>query len=93
MSSTSRVGRPRMRSRSAHLSTCIPVAVKPRAKSVQKTQVKGKGKGKGNSTKKTSKAVVAVSSDSEDLEVDFQNHSPRVTTGTAGTQPTCRHYS
>ena len=58
MASTSRAGRPRMRSRSAHLSTCIPVAskaVRPRAKSVQKTQVKGKGTGtgKGKSTKKS----------------------------------------
>ena len=50
MASTSRAGRPRMRSRSVHLPTCIPVAskvVRPRAKSVQKTQVKGKGKGTG----------------------------------------------
>ena len=48
--STSRVGRPRMRSGSAHLPTHIPIsskAVRPRAKSVQKTQVKGKGKGTG----------------------------------------------
>ena len=67
MASTSRVGRPRMRLRLAHISTCIPITVKPRAKSVQKTQVKGKGK----STKKTSKAAEVVSSDSEDLGVDF----------------------
>ena len=45
MASTSRAGRPRMRSRSVHLPThtCIPVAykaVKPRAKSVHKAQVK-----------------------------------------------------
>ena len=43
--STSRAGRPRMRSRSVHLPTCIPVAskvVRPRAKSVHKTQVKVK---------------------------------------------------
>ena len=57
MASTSRAGRPRMRSRSAHLPTCIPVAskaVRPRAKPVQKTQVKGKGKvmGKGKGAKK-----------------------------------------
>ena len=69
MESTSRAGRPRMRSRSVHLSTCIPVAskaVRPRAKSVQKTQVTGKGKGtsKGKSTKKkSSKRVAVVSSD------------------------------
>ena len=57
MASTSRAGRPRTRLRSAHLPTCIPIAskaIRPRAKSVQKTQVKGKGKGrdKGKSTKK-----------------------------------------
>ena len=43
--STSRVGRPRPRSRSVHLPSCIPIApktVRTRAKSVQKTQVKGK---------------------------------------------------
>ena len=93
MTSPSRVGRPRTRLRSADISTHIPVAVKPRAKSVQKTQVKGKGKVK--STKKKSKAVAVVSSDSEDLEIDFPNHppepTPRVTTRTAGTQPTFRH--
>ena len=55
--STSRAGRPRTRLRSAHLPTCLPVAskaVRPRAKSVQKTQVTGKGKGtgKGKSIKK-----------------------------------------
>ena len=78
--STSRAVRPRTRSRSAHLPTHIPIAskaVRPRAKSVQKTQVKGKGTGKGKSTKKKlGKAVVVVSSDSEDLEVDFPNHPP-----------------
>ena len=80
--STSRAGRPRMRSRSVHLPTCIPIAskaVRPRAKSVQKTQVKGKGKGtgKGKSVKKKSgKAVIVVSSDSEDSEVDFLHHPP-----------------
>ena len=82
MASTSRVGRPRMTSQSVHLPTCIPVAskaVRPRTKSVHKTQVKGKGKGagKGKSAKKKSgKAVVVVSSDSEDLEVDFPHHPP-----------------
>ena len=55
--STSRAGRPRMRSRSMHLPSCVPIApkgVRPRTKSAQKTQVKGKGKGlgKGKSTKK-----------------------------------------
>ena len=51
--STSRAGRPRTRSRSVHLPRCIPVAykaVRPRSKSVHKTQVKGKGTGKGAST-------------------------------------------
>ena len=50
MASTSRAGRPRMRSRSGHLSSHIPIApkaVRPRTKSAQKTQVKGKGKGAG----------------------------------------------
>ena len=93
MTSTSRAGRPRMRSRSAHLSTCIPVAskaVRPRAKSVQKTQVKGKGKGagKGKSTKKKSdKAVIVVSSDSEDLEVDFPLHPPNQPQDVPAEQP------
>ena len=63
MASTSRAGRPRTRSRSALLPSCIPVAsktVRPRARSVQKTQVKGKGRGKGKSTKKKSNKAVAV---------------------------------
>ena len=54
MASTSRAGRPKMRSRSVHLPTHISVAskaVRPRSKSVQKTQVKGKGTGKGKSDK------------------------------------------
>ena len=51
-------GRSRMRSRSAHLPTHIPVAskaVRRRAQSVQKTQVKGKGTGtgKGKGAKKS----------------------------------------
>ena len=78
MASTSRAGRPR--TRSVHLSTHIPIAskaVRPRAKSVQKAQVKGKGTGKGQSAKKKSgKAVVVVSSDLEDSEVDFPHHPP-----------------
>ena len=80
MASTSRTGRPRTRSRSSHLPSCISVAskaVKPRTKSAQRTQVKGKGKGTGKSTqKKSSKAATVVSSDSEDLEVDFPLHPP-----------------
>ena len=80
MASTSGAGRPRMRSRSVHLPTHIPIAskaVRPRTKAVQKTQVKGKGTGKGKSAKnKLGKAVVVVSSDSEDSEVDFPHHPP-----------------
>ena len=80
MASTSRAGRPRRRSRSVHLPSCIPVApkaVKPRTKSAQRTQVKGNGAGKGKSTnKKLGKAAAVVSSDSEDLEVDFPLHPP-----------------
>ena len=73
---------PRTRSRSAHLPTHIPIAskaVRPRAKSVQKTYIKSKSKGtgKGNIAKKKSgKAVVVVRSDLEDLEVDFPHHPP-----------------
>ena len=80
--STSRAGRLRTRSRSAHLPKHILVAskaVRPKAKSVQKTQVKGKGKGTGKgkgSKKKSGKPVVVVNSDSEDLEVDFLHHPP-----------------
>ena len=80
MASTCRAGRPRMRSGSVHLPPCIsvaPKAVKPRTKSVQRTQVKDEGAGKGKSTnKKSGKAGVVVSSDSEDLEVDFPLHPP-----------------
>ena len=82
MASTSRAGRPRMRSRSAHLPTHIPVASKaagPRAQSVQKSQVKGKGKGTGKgkgAKKKLGKAVVVISSDSEDSKVDLPHHPP-----------------
>ena len=91
--STSRAGRPRMRSRSVHLPSHIPIspkALRPRTKSAQKTQVKGKGKGtgKGKSTKKKSgKAVEVVSSDSEDLEVDFPNHLPNQPQDTLAEQP------
>ena len=80
--STSRAGRPRMRSRSVHLPSHIPMtpkALKPRTKSADRTQVKGKGKGagKGKSTnKKSGKEAAVVSSDSEDLEVDFPLHPP-----------------
>ena len=76
--STSRAGRPRMRSKSVHLSSCIPVASKTgkfRTTSEQRALTKGKGAGKGKKNpKKSSKQVVVVSSDSEDLEVDSSNY-------------------
>ena len=80
MALTSRAGRPRMRSRSVHLPTCIPVAskaVRPRAKSVHKTQVSGKGKGKSDK-KKPGKVAIVISSDSEQSsgEVDFPHFPP-----------------
>ena len=83
MASTSRVGRPRTGSRSVHLPTHIPVAskaVRPRAKSVHKTQVKGKGKGTGkgkSDKKKPGKVAIIISSDSEEPsgEVDFPHFS------------------
>ena len=67
--STSRACRPRTRSRSVHLPTCMPVAtkaVRSREQSVQKSQVKGKGKGTGKgkgAKKKSGKAVVVISSE------------------------------
>ena len=72
MASTSRAGRPRMRS--AHLPKHLPVAskaAKPRAKSVYKAQVKGNG----NSKKKLGKTTIVISSDTEASsgEVDFPN--------------------
>ena len=82
MASTSRAGIPRMRSRSVHLPTCIPVAskaVRSRTKSIHTTQVKGKseGTGKGKSDKKKpGKTAIIISSDSEDLEVDFPQFPP-----------------
>ena len=82
MASTSRAGRPRTRSRSVHLTSCIPVApkaVRPRTKSAQRTLAKGKGKsaGKGKkTTKKSGKAAAIVSSDLEDLEGDLPHHPP-----------------
>ena len=58
----------------------IPVAPKTgklRTTSEQRAPTKGKGAGKGKKTpKKSSKPVVVVSSDSEDLEVDFPNYHP-----------------
>ena len=93
MALTSRPGRPRMRSRSVHLPSYIsvaPKAVKPRTKSAQRTLVKGKGKGadKGKSTnKKSGKAAAVVSSDLEDLEVDFPTSSPKSATQNTSLKP------
>ena len=80
--STSRTGRPRTRSQSMHLSPHAlvpPNTRKPRTDSKQKTPTRGKGSGKGKgkkTCKKSSKPIVVVCSDSEDLEVDFPNYCP-----------------
>ena len=78
--STSREGRPRTRSQSMHLSSCIPVTPRMerhRATSKQRSPTKGKGAGKGKkASKKSNKPIEVVSSDSEDLEVDFLNYHP-----------------
>ena len=78
--STSRAGRPRMRSQSVHLSSCKPVTPKTgkhRTTFKQRALTKSKGAGKGKkASKKSSKPIVVVSSDSEDLEVDFPNYCP-----------------
>ena len=80
IASTSRAGRPRMGSISAHQSSCIPVdpmTGKLRTTSTQRAPMKGKGAGKSKeTTKKSNKPVIVVSSDSEDLEVDFPNYHP-----------------
>ena len=76
--SISRVGRPRTRSRSVHIPSNIPIAHKTRklrTTSRQRTLTKGKSKGK-KATKKSNKAVTVVSSDSEDLEVNFPHYPP-----------------
>ena len=80
--SMSRTGRPRMRSRSVHIPSHIPVASKAgkcRTASAQRIPTQGKGAGKGKkATKKSNKAVAVVSSDSEDLEVDFPHYHPNL---------------
>ena len=69
-----------MRSQSMHQSSCTPVT--PRAEghrttSKQRSWTKGKGAGKGKkASKKSTKQIEVVSSDSEDLEVDFPNYHP-----------------
>ena len=78
--STSRAGRPRMRSKSVHLPSCTPVTPKTgkhRTTSEQRAWTKAKGAGKGKKTpKKSSKPIVVGCSNSEDLEVDFPNYHP-----------------
>ena len=78
MTSMSRAGRPRKRSRSAHVPSLIPIASKAgkhRTASAHRIPTKDKGAGKGKkATKKSNKAVVVVSSDSEDLDVDFPHY-------------------
>ena len=54
-----------------------PKTGKHRTTSEQRALTKGKGAGIGKkTTKKSSKPIVVVSSDSEDLEVDFPNYHP-----------------
>ena len=77
--SISRAGRPRMRSRSVHIPTHTPVASKAGniEQHLLKESLKGKGVYKGKkATKKSNKAVAVVSSDSEELEVDFPHYHP-----------------
>ena len=57
--------------------TCSPQAKKTQSNSAQRTPTKGKGAGKcKKTTKKSNKAVAIVSSDSENLEVDFPHYHP-----------------
>ena len=78
--STSRAGRPRMRS--VHLPTHIPVATKTaKARAVSVSEVakcKAKVKDKGNSKKKLDKTAIVISLDSEAAlgEVDFPHFPP-----------------
>ena len=69
-----------MRSRSVHIPSHIPIASKAgkhRTASAQRIPTKGEGADKGKkATKKSNKAVVVVSSDAEDLEVDFPHYHP-----------------
>ena len=79
--SMSRVGRPRMRSRSVHVPSHIPVASKARkCRTAQRIPTKGKGAGKGKkATKKSNKAVAVVSSDSEDAPAEEQQEPDHAT--------------
>ena len=80
MMSASRAGRPRMTSRSVHVPSHISIASKAgkhRTASAQRIPTKGKGTGKDKkATKKSNKAVIVVSSDLENLEVDFPHYHP-----------------
>ena len=80
IASTSREGRPRMRSQSMHQSSCTPVTPRTerqRTTSEQRSPTKGKGAGKGKkASKKPNKQIEVESSDSEDSEVDFPNYHP-----------------
>ena len=77
---TLREDRPRMRSQSMHQSSCTPVTPRTerhRTTSEQRSPTKGKGAGIGKkASKKSNKQIEVVSSDSEDLEVDFPNYHP-----------------
>ena len=68
--STSRAGRPRMRSQSMHLPSCTsvpPRTERHRVTSKQRSPTKGKGAGKGKKvSKKSNKQIEVASSDSED---------------------------
>ena len=81
IASTSREGRPKTRSQLMHLSSHTPATPKEeerqRTPSKQRTLMKGKGTGKGKkASKRSNKQIEVVSSDSEDLEVDFPNYHP-----------------
>ena len=55
----------------------VPKGGKHRSASTQRIPTKGKSAGKGKKTiQKPNKAVAVVSSDSEDLEVDFPHYHP-----------------
>ena len=54
-----------------------PKTEKLRTTSAQRATMKGKGAGKGKKNpKKSNKPVIVLSSDSEDLELDFPNYHP-----------------
>ena len=63
-----------------HIPSHIPIALKEtkhRTAPAQRIPKKGKGAGKGKkTTKKSNIAVAVVSSDSEDLKVDFPHYHP-----------------